>query len=132
MGRICSCKSRWPRPSSENLDFYTHEGLDTLRDITYTDIMTQPYSSDPQQFQSLHLPLKTLQSQMHLLTDKVMAHQLNSSWEGVQGNFDDIPPDIFLMDGIDDEPVIMHIVSHFTLNAEQEHAFHIVAYHTLN
>jgi hypothetical protein len=47
-------------PNDMDLDFYAREGLNTFRDITYPDITTQSYSSDPQQFQSLRLPLKTL------------------------------------------------------------------------
>src|SRR5271167_1471715 len=39
-------------PNDMDLDFYAREGLDAFRDI-----ITQSYSPDPQQFQSLHLPL---------------------------------------------------------------------------
>ena len=53
-------------PNDMDLDFYTHEGLDTFRDIIYIDIIIQFYSSDSHQFQSLHLSLETLQSQMRL------------------------------------------------------------------
>ena len=69
---------------------------------------------------------------MRLLTDQVKAHQLNASLEGIRGNSDNIIPDVFLTDGTNDEPAIMHIVSKFTLNTEQERAFRIVAYQTLD
>jgi len=119
-------------PNDMNLDFDAREGLDAFRDITFPDITTQSYSSDPQQFQSLYLPLKTLKSQMLLLTDQVKAHQLNASLEGIQVNSDNIVPDVFITDGTNNEPAILHIVSKFTLNTEQERGFRIVAYHTLN
>src|SRR6266496_759320 len=44
---------------------------------------------------------------------------------------DDIEPNVFLSDSSGDEAAIMDIIKAFMLNAAQEHAFRIIAYHSL-
>jgi hypothetical protein len=116
----------------DGLDFYTSEGLDALRDTAHatTIISEQP----PQDLHSFGLSLEDLQTHVKSLSKAAEAARTYRQTDGTGYTIssDDQSPHVFLTDGTSDEPAIMQIVRQFTLNAEQERALRIIAYHTAN
>ena len=119
-------------PIEAGLDFYAREGIDAWRDNYYVDVTLQSSLSYPQEVDSFGLALENLQNQMKLFSEAAATAQAGQQSRIIDNSTNDISPRVFITDGIDDEPAIMHIISRFTLNTAQERAFDIIAYHALD
>ena len=119
-------------PIESGLDFYSREGLDACRDTGYFNTPTSSQSSQsiPDNLYSFGLSLPDLKTQTELLRNAATAARSRQQTTTIDGAIESTPH-VFLTDGTYDEPAIMHIVHNFTLNKAQQHAFRIIAYHTL-
>ena len=112
-------------PVEFGLDFYSREGLDACQDNGYLDIPSLQAS------QSISDDVYSFGLSLSELSNAAVADHSRQGTSTIGDATEESSPHMFLTDGTHDEPAIMGIVQKFALNTAQEHAFHIIAYHTL-
>ena len=113
-------------------DYYVREGVDASEVNGYL----RPSTSDNvRQDEGVHyssLPEKYVMDSLQSLSMSAMALMSNSSLVVTDRHSEpDVLPSVYLTDGTEDDLAIRRTVDRYTLNAEQERAFRIIADHTL-